>query len=110
MAGYEPGGFRHGGHRRREVNRRFPVIHARRCGPTTPTDRDDDDFKVMVGLRIMCCFGKGSPTLTSEEIGRLLDLPVEDVTRAAKRLAALNYLTLDPESPEDAWALVSDDR
>jgi hypothetical protein len=110
MAAFEPYGFRHGGHRSRDANKRFPVIRARRCRPAERNDREDREmFNVMLGLRVLSCFSPECPTLTSEEIACRLDLLAQDVTSAARRLACLGYLAVDPPGDENAWVLVPDD-
>jgi hypothetical protein len=110
MASYEPYGFRHGGYRRRDANKGFLVIRARSCRPTKRTDRENDEmFHLMLGLQILSCFSDESPTLTSEAIGKRLDLPVKDVARAATQLMGLGYLAVELGSDENAWMLMPDD-
>src|ERR1700728_1791337 len=96
MAAYDPYGFPYGRHRSRGVNRRLPVIQAKRCHPAESTDRQySETLKIMVALRMLSCFAEESQTLTSDEIGGQLNLPAADVTRAATKLTHLGYLAAD---------------
>lgn len=109
MADYAPYGSDDGVDRRRYAS--SEGIRVRRCRPAKRTDCEDAAMlNVMLGMRVMSCFSKGSRRLTSQDIGGRLDVSENDVTRTAIRLVRLGYLALDRKSNQNAWVLMPDER